>query len=72
MKLLGITNVDFDVIDQQLIRSSVSIRYWRKSGSIMVKKAYNSVQRGVLYNILIEFGVPRKLVGLSKICLNET
>jgi hypothetical protein len=25
-----------------------------------------------LYNILIEFGIPRKLVGLIKMCLNET
>jgi hypothetical protein len=25
-----------------------------------------------LYNILIEFGIPRKLVGLIKTCLNET
>jgi hypothetical protein len=25
-----------------------------------------------LYNILIEFGVPMKLVGLIEICLNET
>jgi hypothetical protein len=29
MKLLGIANVDFDVIGQRLIRS-VSLRYWRK------------------------------------------
>jgi hypothetical protein len=27
---------------------------------------------GVLYNILIEFGVPMKLVRLIKMCLNET
>jgi hypothetical protein len=26
----------------------------------------------VLYNILIEFGIPRKLVGLIKICLDKT
>ena len=27
------------------------------------KKAYDSVRREVLYKILIEFGIPRKLVG---------
>jgi hypothetical protein len=32
MKLLGITNVDSGVIDQQLIRFSVSGRYWTKNG----------------------------------------
>jgi hypothetical protein len=30
------------------------------------------VRREVMYNILIEFGVPRKLVRLIKMCLNET
>jgi hypothetical protein len=30
------------------------------------------VRREVLYNILIEFGVPMKLVRLIKMCLNET
>jgi hypothetical protein len=36
------------------------------------KKAYDSVRREVLYSILIEFGIPRKLVGLIQMCLNET
>jgi hypothetical protein len=36
------------------------------------KKAYNSVRRKVLYSILTEFGITRKLVGLIQLCLNET
>jgi hypothetical protein len=40
--------------------------------SVDFKKAYDSVRREVLYNILIKFGVPLKLVRLIKMCLNET
>jgi hypothetical protein len=36
------------------------------------KKAYYLVRREVLYNILIEFDVPMKLVRLTKLCLKET
>jgi hypothetical protein len=54
--------------------------YWRKSGSVMAlyisylyfKKAYDSVTREALYSNHIEFGIPRKLVGLIKVFLNET
>jgi hypothetical protein len=36
------------------------------------KKTYDSVRREALYNILIEFGIPKKLVSLIKKCLTET
>jgi len=36
------------------------------------EKAYDSVRREIFYSILIEFGVPRKLVRLIKMCLTET
>ena len=35
-------------------------------------KAYDSVRREVLYKILIEFGIPKKLVRLIKMSLTET
>jgi hypothetical protein len=35
------------------------------------KKAYDSVRREVLYNILIEFGVPKKQARLIKMSMTE-
>jgi hypothetical protein len=67
--------VGFDITDQLLIRSFAFVRYWRRNVHhlfIDFKKAYDSVRREVLYNILIEFGVPKKLVRLIKMYLNET
>jgi hypothetical protein len=81
MKLLGNISVGFDITDQLLIRFSAFLRYWRKKWEYNetvhqlfkdFKKAYDSVRREVLYNILIECGVPMKLVMLIKMCLNET
>jgi len=40
--------------------------------SIDFKKAYDSAGRQVLYNILIEFVIPVKLVWPIKMCLTET
>ena len=39
---------------------------------VYFKKAYDSVRREILYKILIEFGIPRKLVRLIKMSLTET
>jgi hypothetical protein len=36
------------------------------------KKAYDSIKREVLYNILLDIGIPKKLIRLIKMCLNET
>jgi hypothetical protein len=72
--------VGFDVTDQLLIRFLAFVRYWRKNLKyneavhlifIDFKKAYDSVRREVLYNILIESEVPMKLVMVIKMCLNE-
>jgi hypothetical protein len=80
MKLLGTISVYFDVTDQLLIRISALVRYLKKWEDnetvhqlfIDFKKAYDSVRREVLYNILIEVGIPMKLVRLIKMCLNDT
>jgi hypothetical protein len=50
---------------------------WEYNGTIHqlfihFKKAYNWVWRESLNNILIESGIPWKLAGLIKMCLNET
>jgi hypothetical protein len=39
---------------------------------IDLKKAYDSVRREALSNILVEFVIPKKLVRLIKMCLPET
>jgi hypothetical protein len=77
-KLWGIINVDSDAIGQLLIIYSEFVKYLRKKMEhneavhqlfIDFKKAYDSIRREVLYNILIEFGIPMKLVRLIKMGL---
>jgi hypothetical protein len=70
-----------DVIGR-LIRFSILVKTLEKKWEynngtvhqlfIDFKKAYDSVRREALYNILIEFGIPKKLVGLIKMHLNES
>jgi hypothetical protein len=78
MKLLGTISVDFDVTDQLLIKFSASFRYWRKELEYKdtyiknLQKAYDSVRREVLQNVLTGFGIIVKLGRLIKIGLNKT
>jgi hypothetical protein len=63
--------------DQVFYIFQILEKKWEYNGTVHqlfidFKKAYDSVRRQALYNILIEFGIPRKLVGLIKMCLNET
>jgi hypothetical protein len=48
---------------------------WEHNGTVHqlfidFMKANDSLRREALDNILIEFGIPRKLVGLIRMCLN--
>jgi hypothetical protein len=78
MKLSGIISVGFVVTDHCESDFLHSAGTREKNGSTMgrcscydFKKACDSVKREVFYNILLEFGVPKKLFRLIKMCLNE-
>jgi hypothetical protein len=63
--------------DQIFYIQQILEKKWEYNGMVQqifidFKKAYDSVKREVLYNILLEFSVPKKLVRLIKMCLNET
>jgi hypothetical protein len=62
--------------DEILCIHQTLYRKWEYNGKVYqlftaFYKAYDSVRREVLYNILTEFGVSMKLVRLIKMCLNE-
>jgi hypothetical protein len=69
MKLLGIISVGFDVnrstTDQifcicQILEKKLEYNKAVHQLFVEFKKAYDSVMREVLYNILIEFSIPMK------------
>jgi hypothetical protein len=64
-------------MDQIFYIRQILEKKWKYNGTVHqlfidLKKAYDSINRDVLYNILLEFGIPKKLVRLIKMCLNET
>jgi hypothetical protein len=63
-------------MDQIFCIRQILEKKWEYNGTVHqlfidFKKAYDSVKREVLYNFLVEFGIPKKLVRLIKMCLNE-
>jgi hypothetical protein len=62
-------------IDSSQLDFIAEVSYLLIDANYLAKKftrLLNSVRREVMYNILIEFGIPVKLVRLIKMCLNET
>jgi hypothetical protein len=65
------------MIDQIFYNGQIMEKKWEYNGTVHqlfidFKEAYDSVRREVLYSILMEFDMPRKLFGLIKMFLNET
>jgi len=78
---LGFINAYFDEITQLVVVYFTVVKYFRKKWEynkavrqklIDFKKAYDSVRKEKLCKILIEFGIPMKLVRLIEMCLKET
>ena len=64
-------------IDRILCIAQILEKKWEYSEPVHqlfidFKKAYDSVRREVLYKILLQFGIPGKLVRLIKMSLTET
>jgi hypothetical protein len=60
-------------MDQIFYIRQILEKKWEYNGTVHqlfidFKKACDSAKREVLYNILLEFGIPKKLVRLIKMC----
>jgi hypothetical protein len=63
--------------DQIFYIRQILEKKWEYNGTVHqlfidFKKACDSIMREVLYNILLQFGIPKKQVRPIKMCLNET
>ncbi|PSN49740.1 hypothetical protein C0J52_08482 [Blattella germanica] len=64
-------------IDQIFSIRQILEKKWEYNGTVHqlyvdFKKAYDSIKREKLYSILMNFGIPKKLVSLIGMCLNGT
>jgi hypothetical protein len=54
------------------INDRAAVSNWPNNREIVrvdFKKAYDSIHRDSLYNIMDEVGIPKKLIGLTKMCI---
>jgi hypothetical protein len=81
MKLLGIISVSFlrnrstahtHLYIRQILEKEWDCNEIVHQVFIDFKKTNDSVRREEVYNILLEFGVPRELVRMIEVCVNET
>ncbi|PSN39682.1 hypothetical protein C0J52_14416 [Blattella germanica] len=59
-------------IDQIFSIRQIVEKKWEYNGTVHQLYSYDSIKREELYSILMNFGIPKKLVGLIGMCLNGT
>jgi hypothetical protein len=77
-EVIGVISMYSDAVGQLLtiqyiLQSSNTWEKWEHNVTVHllfidINKVYNSLRREVLYNILIEFGIPMNLVSIIKMC----
>jgi hypothetical protein len=68
---LTLSKADHTFCIHQIIEKKLEYNEGVHQFFIDFKKAYGSIRREVLYNILFEFSIPMKLVRLIKMCLTK-
>jgi hypothetical protein len=68
----GKSTIDQLATIEQLMEKKYEYRQKIWQVFVDFKKAYDSIHRDSLYNIMYEFGFPKKLISLTKMCMNGT
>lgn len=68
----GKSTIDQLTIVGQLVKKKYEFRQNIWQVFVDFKKAYDSIHRDSLYNIMHEFGFTSKLISLTKLCMNNT